>query len=254
MLIEELALLINIDQGFRAPNLDDLTSRQSVGPGFQFENAHLAPERSTTFELGAQWLDSVLRIDAFVYGLRIDGAMTRSPREIGDCPPATLACLGSWSRFQLINVEGESWIVGGELAARIDLPEGIGGRATLAALWGEGPNPAGEGRVPLSRIPPPQGTLEAQYHHRQSKITIGAAMRWAASQDRLAPSDLGDARIPLGGTPAYATFDLRAQWGFEHYFRAHLILENIFDQTYRVHGSGINSPGRGALVELQSAF
>ena len=44
----------NFDQGFRAPNLDDLTSRQQTGPGFQFENADLDPERSISLEGGLQ--------------------------------------------------------------------------------------------------------------------------------------------------------------------------------------------------------
>jgi iron complex outermembrane receptor protein/hemoglobin/transferrin/lactoferrin receptor protein len=36
-----LALLANVDRSYRTPNLDDLTSRQQSGPGFQFENAGL---------------------------------------------------------------------------------------------------------------------------------------------------------------------------------------------------------------------
>src|SRR5690606_33920717 len=41
--VDWLAFVANIDQGFRAPNLDDLTSRQQTGPGFQFENPQLDP-------------------------------------------------------------------------------------------------------------------------------------------------------------------------------------------------------------------
>ncbi len=49
-----VTVLAGVDRSFRAPNLDDLTSRQAVGPGFQFENAALRAERAVTLELGAR--------------------------------------------------------------------------------------------------------------------------------------------------------------------------------------------------------
>jgi outer membrane receptor protein involved in Fe transport len=86
-------------------------------------------------------------------------------------------------------------------------------------------------------------------------------MLWAGPQDRLSLSDGVDARIPLGGSPAYATFDLRAGWRFEAStdagaLRMQLtaVLENVLDQVYRVHGSGINGAGRGLLLQLEGAL
>jgi iron complex outermembrane receptor protein/hemoglobin/transferrin/lactoferrin receptor protein len=71
------SLLANIDQGFRAPNLDDLTSRQQAGPGFQFENPDLRPERSTTLELGARLRRPRIEAEAWAYATQIDDAITR---------------------------------------------------------------------------------------------------------------------------------------------------------------------------------
>src|SRR5262249_28009751 len=153
------------------------------------------------------------------YAMQIEDAIVRSPRPIEACPPATAACAGSWTRFQLVNVPGTSWILGAELAARVSLDFGLGAIATLMYAGGEGPNPAPapagpsasySARVPLSRVPPLQGTVQLRYAHRETRLVFGAAMRWAMGQDRLAPSDLGDARIPIGGSSAYAVFDLRA--------------------------------------------
>jgi len=251
----EVSILASWDLGFRAPNLDDLTSRQVVGPGYQFENPALSPERSSTYEIGARVLTDLVQVDAWLYAMQLEGAIVRAPRPIDACPPSTPACAGSWSRFQLVNVPGESWILGGELAARVVLPFGLGASATLGAAWGEGPSPAMDGsRVPLSRVPPVNGTIEVRYAHAETRLVFGAAMRWAAAQDRLAPADLGDARIPIGGTPAYAAFDLRAGWRFERHFQVSAVFENVFDQVYRVHGSGINGAGRGVLVQLQGAY
>lgn len=275
---EELSLFVNVDQGFRTPNLDDLTSRQVIGPGFQFENPALQPERSVTYEVGArlrvpELLDGEgsLSVDGWLYAIEIDGAMTRAPRAAADCPPAAPECRNAFSRFQLVNVPGASWLLGAELAMRLALPHGLGASATFAYAWGEGPTPllsppAGQERVPLSRVMPINGNVELRWapaldDHGETRLVFGAALRWAGAQDRLAVSDLSDARIPLGGTPAYAAFDLRAGVRFAPApgsglprLQATLVFENVADQVYRVHGSGINGAGRGLVAQLEAAY
>jgi outer membrane receptor protein involved in Fe transport len=260
---DEVGLHLDVEQGFRAPNLDDLTSRQIAGPGFQFENPSLGPEQSTAIELGARVRASVLELDASVYAIALDGAITRAPRGLVDCPAATPSCGGAWFRYQLVNLDGTAWIVGGELAARIDTDVGLGASATVHAAWGEGPSPVPrpsdptapyDERAPLSRIPPVQGTIEARWAHAETRLVFGAALRWAALQERLAPSDRGDARIPRGGTPAYAIFDLRAGWRFEDHLQIQIAFENVLDEAYRVHGSGVNGPGRGFAIQLTGAI
>ena len=80
---------------------------------------------------------------------------------------------------------------------------------------------------------------------------LGAALRWALAQDRLAPSDKSDARIPIGGTPGFAVLDLRAGYRFERNVLIALVLENVTDTIYRHHGSSINGPGRGLIMHLE---
>ncbi len=268
---DELSLIVDVDQGFRTPNLDDLTSRQIIGPGFQFENPALAPERSITYELGARLRvprlvdgEGSLSMDAWLYAMEIDGALTRSPRGVGDCPAAAPECRNAFARFQLVNVAGLSWVLGAELAMRLVLPLGFGVSTTFAYAWGEGPTPLlspppGQERVPLSRVMPVNGNVEVRWAHEETRLVIGAAMRWAGAQDRLALSDQNDARIPFGGTPAYAAFDLRAGWRFvgppgQPSLQLSLVVENVFDQVYRVHGSGINGAGRGLLLRVEGSM
>lgn len=259
----ELELLLNVDQGFRAPNLDDLTSRQQAGPGFQFESPDLRPETSYTYELGARVRTPEVQLEAWAYATQLDNAITRALREASDCPPGTPLCEASRSRFSLVNVGSPSWILGGEVALRVDSDIGLGGTATFSAAWGEGPNPSERPsdptlpyveRVPLSRVPPLNGTVEIRYAHPETHLVFGAALRWALAQDRLAISDLSDARIPIGGTPGYAVVDIRAGWRFERYLQLQLAFENVLDQAYRVHGSGVNGAGRGVAVSLEAAY
>lgn len=252
---DALAVHVNFDQGFRAPNLDDLTSRQEVGPGFQFENPDLVPERTNTLEAGVVTTPGPLRIESWVFATWLSDGITRTVRDASDCPPETQGCTASRTQYQLVNADDTALILGSEGGATAELPEGFQVRATYSYAWGEGPNTragtASPERVPLSRIPPLNGTVEAVWRQSPRGIHAGGALRWALAQRRLAPSDLGDARIPPGGTPGHAVFELRAGWQLPPHLRLSLVFENVFDAAYRVHGSSINGPGRGLVAVAQ---
>ncbi|MBU6162784.1 MAG: TonB-dependent receptor, partial [Myxococcales bacterium] len=253
---------LSLDQGYRAPNLDDLTSRQQTGPGFQIENAALQPERSLTAELGVQVRSDLVTFDSWVYHTTISDGIARSRRESTDCPPQTLQCASSWSRFQLINTEGASVVYGAEGGIEVRPVTGLSVRTTIAYAYGEGPNtqprPVDSAaeyveRVPLSRVPPLNGTAEVMYRHSLGWYA-GAAMRWATLQDRLANSDLSDARIPLGGTPGFAVFDVRAGYRMNPWLVVAVVGENLGDAAYRYHGSSVNGPGRSVLISLEAGL
>ncbi|MEK6607346.1 MAG: TonB-dependent receptor [Myxococcota bacterium] len=257
-----VALLANVDRSFRTPNLDDLTSRQQAGSGFQFENPNLAPETATTLEAGLRIGGAALEADLWTYRAVVDDAIARAAREASDCPPETPQCVGSWSRYQLVNLDGAATIVGAEASARAWLPRRVDLRASIAWARGEGGNPqeppsdpalAYDERVPLSRIPPLNGTVEARWGFRP-RWNVGAALRWALAQSRLAPSDRTDARIPEGGTPGFATLDLRAGYRRGRDLSVSLVGENVLDAAYRYHGSSINGPGRGLVLQVEGGF
>ncbi|MBK8259877.1 MAG: TonB-dependent receptor [Nannocystis sp.] len=200
---EWLRLLVGVDQGFRAPNLDDLTSRQQTGPGFQLENAALQPERATSLEAGFKVESARVELAFFAFESRISGLVARAPRAVSACPGQTDGCGASQTVFQLVNLEGQAVIRGFDGVVRLFLPAGFGARATVSYAWGEGPNPVGSGaRLPLSRIPPLNGVGELTWRSRRLGVFSGAALRWAAKQDRLALADLDDPRIPAGGRRA----------------------------------------------------
>jgi outer membrane receptor protein involved in Fe transport len=257
-----LSLLANVDRSFRTPNLDDLTSRQQTGPGFQFENASLGYETATTFEGGVRVTTSFLEADAWAFRSNVYNAITRVSRSISDCPPSSPQCSSSWSRYQLVNIPGASIIDGVELAARAWLPRGFLVRASFAYTRGEGPNPGAppsdpnvtyDSRVPLSRIPPLNGTVEVRWNGPHG-VYLGSALRWAEKQTRLAPSDRGDARIPEGGTPGFAVVDLRSGIRVGRQLAFALVLENVGDAAYRYHGSSVNGPGRGVIAYLEAGL
>jgi iron complex outermembrane receptor protein/hemoglobin/transferrin/lactoferrin receptor protein len=253
-----LSLLGNIDRSVRAPNLDDLTSRQQTGPGFQFENPGLGPEVGTTGEGGLRMQGAHVSLEGWAYRAVLDHAMTRGLRTASDCPPDTLQCTNSRYRIQLINVAGVSIIDGAELWARVRWP-GVGAfSATLAHARGEGPSPSAPNdpnapREPLSRIPPLNGTLDARIGASNGPFA-GAGLRWAAAQQRLSTTDYADARIPRYGTPGFAVLDARCGYRVQRDLVVAVVFENVTNAAYRYHGSAINGPGRGVILSVEAGL
>ncbi|MCP4602869.1 MAG: TonB-dependent receptor [Proteobacteria bacterium] len=255
--VKWLHFLVNIDRSFRAPNLDDMTSRQQTGPGFQFENPDLGPENATTYEAGTRLVGPVMA-ELWIYQTLLGSTVVKSPREADDCPPDTAQCENSWTRFQLVNSDGQSKVRGIEAVLFSSLPGGFETRFTLSWTWGEGPNMGDppsdpdlpyDDRVPLSRIPPLNGTAEILWRHPIG-FSTGASLRWAALQKRLALSDISDERIPKGGTPGFAVLDLSVSYRLMDKLFMSIVFENVFDTAYRYHGSSVNGPGRGAVLLL----
>jgi iron complex outermembrane receptor protein/hemoglobin/transferrin/lactoferrin receptor protein len=252
--------VVNFDQGFRAPNLDDLTSRQQTGPGFQLENPNLRPERTLTLEAGLEVLHAWVEAGVWVFQTWARDMIQRRPVSPSDCPASDPRCGASRSPLQLVNLDGRAVIRGVEAAFRLYLPWDLGLRGTVSYTWGEGPNPlAGTAadqpaRRPLSRIPPLNGTVEAGWRSTRWGVHLVGALRWATTQDRLAPQDQADPRIPRGGTPGFAVFDLRAGYRFDPFVMLSIVFHNVADAPYRYHGSSINGPGRGIMAELQFGF
>lgn len=263
LMSDDVSVLANLDQGFRSPNLDDLTARSITGPGYQFENPALVAERSLGGELGVRVEHSQVAFEAWGFATTIDGAMTRVARPGTECPAGDTACTASRIRFQLVNTSRPVRVAGAEALVRLALPWGFTLRTGVAYARGDQPNPEPRPtaaaapyaeRVPTSRIPPLNGTAELRWRHRPTGVYLGSGLRWALSQTRLAPQDLSDARIPLGGTPGYVVLDLRVGWRWRENFVVTLVVDNVLDAAYRVHGSSVNGPGRGVLFSVSGGL
>lgn len=55
-------------------------------------------------------------------------------------------------------------------------------------------------------------------------------------------------------TPGYATFNLRGGFELNENSNVTIILENILDKNYRIHGSGLDAPGINLLVRYSWRF
>ena len=107
---------------------------------------------------------------------------------------------------------------------------------------------------PLSRIPPTQGVLGLRWRSTEKYEYLDFYTWMAKRQDRLNFQDISDQRIPDGGTPGYATFNLRYGTMLSETRHLTIELENILDKDYRVHGSGVDGAGFSLNVQYAVEF
>jgi len=246
-----------VAQGFRAPNLDDLGKDGSFAGGTELANPDLDPERSLSVELaldtrGAAWsagvalfyteIDDLIGRELVDPGLPGDGDETFMRENIGDA--ALWGAEGQW-RHRLGGLESPFAI-----DLRLTFTRGRE-YDVLDPSTGEEVD-----GLDFRRIPPLFGTVALDYAPRAIRHHVSwarLALRFADSQDHLNPQDVTDPRIDPDGTGGWAVVDLDVGGPLSALGEGstwHVGLVNLFDESYRVHGSGIDGPGRGVVVGL----
>lgn len=237
-------------QGFRAPNLQEAVMLGNAGQFFHTPNPDLGPERSSTFEVlgrGRLWR---LQLSWSAYVSLIDDALRRVDHEFDGQTEIQNATV-----VRHIN-DGEATVYGTEAELAFDLGGGMSTRG--AFTYTRGDQHRSDGTIqPMRRIPPIFGTAAVRFERGFAprwRYAVETYFRWAATQDRLNPSDVSDVRIPDGGTPGWWTWNIKASVADDGHHRATVAVENILDEEYRYHGSGYVAPGANAIVSYEASF
>jgi outer membrane receptor protein involved in Fe transport len=230
-LTDYLNLCSSVSQGFRAPNLDDLVATNTLvqQTAEDIPTAELQPEKSINYEVGLKLDTPRLRSQAFVYWTDLGDNIVRTPVAVGT--------------FQRAN--RNSYVNGVEWYGEYMLQSNWSLYGNFAYAYGQNL----VDQIPLSRIPPTQGILGLRWRDEQHRRWFDIYGWLVAKQDRLNFQDLTDSRIPPDGTPGFQTLNLRAgrTFGEHKNHQVSLALENILNQAYRVHGSGVDGAGFNAI-------
>lgn len=244
---ERWSVYAGVSQGFRAPNLSDLTRLDDTS-GRETPSLDLDSERFVQAEVGVRTGQETWSAGVAFWRTWIRDMIVPSP---------TGAFVGSTPEVRKDNV-GDGWATGIEADLTVRLDEAW--TVTLGGTWQDGEVdqilPSGdEVRRPLSRMMPLTGTFTVTYARPGAGWRAWGSGRFADAQDQLSLKDETDLeRIPPGGTPGYGVLSLGASWDVCENATLSLVLDNVTDQDYRVHGSGVNEPGRNLVLALDLRF
>jgi hemoglobin/transferrin/lactoferrin receptor protein len=244
------AVFAGLSQGFRAPNLSDLT-RLDGARSAEIETpvAALDPERFLSAEIGARVQTERLYAQAAAYYTWIEDMIMRTP---------TGAVLDDRLEVTKKNA-GDGYVAGIELTLGAQIADDW--HLRLVASWMDGKVDAYPTSDPekirdyLTRLMPLTGEFALRWQPEGAPYWIEGVLDAAEKADRLSDSDRRDVqRIPPGGTPGYAVFALRGGATLWERLDLALALENVSDEDYRIHGSGVNEPGRNLVLQAEWTF
>lgn len=247
-LSEENTLYGGLSQGFRAPNLSDLTALDATS-AVETPTPGLDPEHYLQAELGSKGRGGSFSWQASAYHTVIQDMIVQSP---------TGVLIGGTPEVQKSNV-GDGWLQGVEFAGNYQInPQWS---VFLSASWMNGEVdqialPAGTSmREPVSRLMPFQASTGVRWSSEDQRFWAEAWTWTMDNQDKLALRDVTDtSRIPVGGTPGFTILGLSAGLKIHPQVDWSVSLENLGDKNYRVHGSGIHGPGLNAITTVEVHF
>jgi hemoglobin/transferrin/lactoferrin receptor protein len=240
---DALHLFGGVSQGFRAPNLSDLTRLDQARSGeFEVPSPGLDPEYTTNYELGLKSLSerAVSQVSFFYTDVR-DLILRRPITDDPATPGQDVA---------KENV-GDGYVYGIEAEGALGV--GRGWELFAGATFVEGK---------VETFPTSAPVIEEEYLDKLMPFTAQLGTRWerddrwleflcqgAGDADKLSTADtLDNQRIPPGGTPSYVVFHARGGLRLGRHVSLDVGLENILDEDYRVHGSGLNRAGRSLII------
>ncbi len=233
-----LNLYAGVSQGFRAPNLSDATRDGEFGGGVEAPTADLDSERFTTWEAGikSRWPRAALQAVWYYTDIRdqifrLETPVTKRNLDKGYNQGVELSASCKLT---------EQWLLFGSFAWQ----EG------RELTWADADLSGPRAWRPLSRQHPLMLNTGLRYAPAHLPLWIEAVLSIADDEKKMTDAERGDNRFPPDGTPGYEVLDLRAGYALTDNLDLAIALENVTDESWRIHGSGINEPGRNLVLTM----
>lgn len=221
---------VSVMRTVRMPGVEELFTEGPHLPAYSFEVGN--PDLNEEIGHGLEWN---IRFATDRFGFRNAWYVNHFSNYLYPRNTGQMSARRPLPIYQISGDEVRMW--GAEWMMEVELSSVLSLDATVSYV---------EGTIlatnePLPFIPPLSGKVDLQYSNR--KLTVGTSSRIARKQDRL-----GEFEEPTDG---YIVFDAFAQYFFTRGNYLHTFsftVENISDQTYRMHLSRVKSimpePGR----------
>ena len=284
-LANSLNFVSSFATAFRAPSLNDTTAVEVTNEGVTAPSPDLRSETSWTVEGGLKAKHRYFSGALTLFHSKVSGLVARRPVQeayAGETlPQLHQNLIKEYEGIDVLvfdNVD-EAQFQGVELAGLVPIRPDLSVFGNAALLRGEvlkiagkAPDPQKPWEARTRREPPLNGIVGIQWEPLNTQYWAMFFVRAAAEQRRLNRSDIRDPRIQGStrdpaevkfdangaaidaGTPGWWTLNIRGGVKLFDSTRLTLSLENLLNQRYRQHGSGVNSPGFNVSLSLDNRF
>jgi len=228
----------SISSGYRAPNIDDMGTLGIVDFRYEIPAFNLKPEKNYNSEIGYKMHSKQWKASLALFYNKLNNLITRVKLDS--------QVIDGYAVYKKENVE-EASIKGGEVFVQWQLNPHIQINSYVAYNFGKNITK----NEPLRRMPPLNGNASIKY--AVNRFYIIPELGWASKQTRLAQGDKEDNRIPNGGTPGWKVFNVFVGYQYKS-LQFRLSGQNLLNEDYRMHGSGINGVGRSVLMSYTYSF
>lgn len=245
-------LALNVANGFKTPNVDDLTKVFESVPGLLIvPNPDLNPENTISAELNCSQTIKKLTIAAGGYYNAIGDmiVLTRSNFQGQD----SINYDGTPSAILANENKNRGFIYGFYTQFKWAINEQLKFIANYNYTYGRIVNDTAA--VPLDHIQPAFGNVMAQW--QLGKWLVEGSILFNGEKkikDYLLNAEDNERYATPTGMPAWQSFNARISFAITQHLNLQLACENILDQNYRVFASGISAPGRNYRCTVRFNF
>jgi outer membrane receptor protein involved in Fe transport len=236
-------LTTSVSQGFRAPNINDMSSLGGFDYGIEVPGVNLSPEKTMNFEFVYKSRMNHAALSLAVYRTNLFDLIDRVQSTFNGS-----AYYENQRVYQKQNID-KAYIQG--LEAEFELVISPQLVVFNHIIYTIGQKLSTE--EPMRRIPPLNGQVGLRWSDEKG-VWGEARLLFAGKQDRLSQGDIDDHRIPEGGTPGWITVNIRGGYSFGSSLDLTMGLQNLFNKAYRMHGSGVDAYGRSFWIGMGFHF
>ena len=235
-LTDYFRLNAQLNSAYRIPNINDVSSFGFFDYGIEVPNNKLLPERSLNYELGFKLNTPNIRTSLSLFRSNLKNLIDRVEATYNG-----ETTFNGEQIYKKVNM-GEAYIEGIEFEIESQIINNFYIEKNITYTFGQNITKD----EPMRRIPPLNGSLSILYYPTVY-LDLKIQYLYAFKQNRLSSGDIDDHRIDDEGTPGWKVLNIYSNYKFG-FFDLGLGINNLFNEAYRMHGSGIDGVGRSFQI------
>jgi iron complex outermembrane receptor protein/hemoglobin/transferrin/lactoferrin receptor protein len=235
-----------LSSGFRAPNINDVSSFGITDFRYEVPSPNLKPERSHTLEIGIREKSERISANLSIFQTWLTNLITNEPTTYnGEDSILHNITTGEYIKYYSKSNSNFAIIQGFEAETELQLNSSFFTYGKLYYTFGLDQSK----NEPMRRMPPLNGVIGLKAVSK-NKSWVRLEGAFAGKQDRLSSGDISDNRIEDGGTPSWYVYNLSFGYTNLKWLKIQGGINNITDVAYRIHGSGVDGYGRNIWLGI----